>query len=1226
MQPLDPTTVPLTGVHLIEASAGTGKTYTITTLVLRLLLEQGLEIEDLLIVTFTRAATAELRDRVWARLRAARAVFDRVAREPEAPAPKDPVLAALVLRVEPTTGRDRLTRAMQGFDRAAISTIHGFCQRMLQENAFESGAPFKAELVGDDAALRREIARDFWARAVHAAPPALVQRLAQRKVDPGALLDLVSAGVSAGGAVVRPDLATLPEPDAPGDRAVTEALIEAHGAASALWAAEQDAVRALLASTVGLNGSKYRDVPGKLATLGAALEGPAGPLAPVALKVATLFSASGLAGGMNKGKLPPEHPLFDALDHLLEVSADLEGRLDQAIERLRLELVAHAREELPRRKQARAVWSFDDLLVQLRDALVAGPECALARRIRGRYKAALIDEFQDTDPVQYRVFQTVWAGQPGTSLFLIGDPKQAIYGFRGADIHAYLSARGDAADQTWTMTTNWRSDPGLLRAVEAVHRLGPAPFVLPGISFVPVGARPGARDGLLDAEGGRVTPLEIGFLPREGRTGRGRASKRITAENARLHDHTAGRVLDLLQGGMTVDGVPLRPGDIAVLVRSHHHAAAVQAALRGVHVPSVRQTDESVLDTVAAGWVLQVLRAVRDPRNATRVRTALATPLWGRSAAELLAMRDDESGWVKELERLSSWSLLWTERGFMPAFRGMLADLGVPRRVLAWPDGERMMTDLLHLSELLQEAATSGARGPDALLRWFEDVRADERLREAEAGQLRLESDAAAVQILTVHKAKGLEFPVVICPYLGKAQKLHDRDRKLLRYHDPDADSGLVLDIRDPKDPAKADALAAGEREGFAEAMRLLYVAVTRARHRCEIFWGATTDFDRSPLGYALHPQAGIDPVAATQAWLKKAPDAALQADLAALVASAPGDISVRLLDDEEVGVWRGRPGDPPALTARTPRRLAPSWSTSSFSRLASAGSGDERVADDEARDHDERTEVTPEPPVPEGPPVPLEDFPRGARAGNLLHDILEYADFSWRVGEGRLEALVSKTLRRYGQDAELWTDRLSQALEGVLDTPLGMRPGEARLRDITRDSRISEMEFILPVAHTDGARALTPARLAAALRAHPGPGLPSGYADAVERLRFRELQGWMRGFVDLVYCWEGRWFVVDYKSNHLGGQAAGYRGTALDDAMAHHHYVLQYHLYSVALHRALARRLAGYDPARHFGGVRYLFLRGMSPEHAPGTGVFEDSPSPQLLEALSLALAGEAT
>jgi exodeoxyribonuclease V beta subunit len=1225
MLPLDPDTVPLTGTHLIEASAGTGKTYTITTLVLRLLLEQGLEVEDLLIVTFTRAATAELRDRVWGRLRVARAAFDRAAREPGAPPSKDPSIRKLVERLDVESARARLTRAMQGFDRATISTIHGFCQRMLQENAFESGAPFQAELVGDDAALRREIARDHWARAVHAASPALVRRLQDRKIGPDAMLDLVSAGVRSAEARLVPDPETLPAVDAAALQDAESAVAEAHARAAAIWAAEEPAVRALLAAAGGLNKRKYGDIPGKLDHLGAALAAPAGPLDAQGDKAVTMFSASGLSAGTNKGKTTPEHPLFDALDDLLEVHAELVAALDLQIEHLRVGMVQHARAELPRRKQARAVWSYDDLLVQLRDALDAGPGCALARRIRGRYKAALIDEFQDTDPVQYGVFRTVWAGQAGHALFLIGDPKQAIYAFRGADIHAYLAAGGEAADHAWTMTTNWRSDPGLLRGIEALHRRGERPFILPGIDFQHVGARPGAVDALRDADGRRMAPLEIGFLQREGRTGKGSASKRITKEHAVWHARATARVLSLLHGRVTLDGAPLRPGDIAILVRNRYQAADVQGALRAAHVPSVRQTDESVLDTAASGWLYALLAAARDPRDATRVRTALATPLWGRSAEQILALRDDEAGWVAELERLAEWKRQWEERGFTPAFRRMLADLRVPERALAWPDGERVMTDLLHLAELLQEAATVGARGPDALLRWFEDVRADERLREAEAGQLRLESDAEAVQILTIHKSKGLEFPVVLCPYLGGPSKLRDGDKARLRYHDPDADGALVLDIRDPKDPAKRPALELGERETFAESMRLLYVAVTRAAHRCEIFWGATVGFERSPFGHAMHPRGGDDPPAGTQKWLKSASDDALLAELEALVAAAePGDIAIRLLDDEMPPPYRGKADAAPVLTARKARALPPGWSTSSFSRLASAGSGDERVADDEARDHDERAAAPAEPVVADGPPVPLDAFPRGARAGNLLHDVLEHADFAWRAGEGRLESLVTRMLTRYGQDAELWTEPLSQALDGVLGTPLGRAPGEPCLRDITRDARISEMEFILPVAHTDAGRALTPARLAAALRAHPGPGLPAGYADAVERLRFRELQGWMRGFVDLVYCWQGRWYVVDYKSNHLGGQAAGYLGAGLDAAMAHHHYVLQYHLYSVALHRALERRVAGYDPAEHFGGVRYLFLRGMAPDHAPGTGVFEDAPPPALLDALSRALAGE--
>ena len=387
MRPLDPTTVPLTGTHLIEASAGTGKTYTITTLVLRLLLECGLEVEDLLIVTFTRAATAELRDRIWGRLREARAAFDRAIRDPDATPPKDPAIRALLERVDPKTGRTLLTRAMQGFDRATISTIHGFCQRMLQENAFESGAPFEAELVGDDGPLRREIARDHWARAVHAAAPALIRQLDARGIDPDAMVDLVSAAVRNADARIVPDQASLPAVDPEARAAAAAAHVKAHKEAADLWSKEESAVRALLVGNDDLNKRSYKDVGQLLDSLAAVLAAPVGPMHEDDEKAVRKLTATGLAKGVKKDCPTPRHELFDALDILIKTMEASTGLLDLEIEHVRLDAVEHARLELPRRKQARSVWSSTTCWSS-RDALVAGPQCALARRIRGRYKVA----------------------------------------------------------------------------------------------------------------------------------------------------------------------------------------------------------------------------------------------------------------------------------------------------------------------------------------------------------------------------------------------------------------------------------------------------------------------------------------------------------------------------------------------------------------------------------------------------------------------------------------------------------------------------------------------------------------------------------------------------------------------------------------------------------------------------------------------------------------------
>jgi exodeoxyribonuclease V beta subunit len=1235
LRALDPLETPLTGIHLIEASAGTGKTYTITTLVLRLVLEQGLEIDQVLVVTFTRAATAELRERVRDRLRAARAAFDSaLAGGPRRPGP-DPLLDALVARsTDLALGQRRLDRALQGFDRATISTIHGFCQRMLQENAFESGAPFGAELVGDDRALQREILVDWWARSVHDASPLLVRHLAARKVNVGSLTDLVKRVVGAPDAPVLPPLGTLSGASPEALAEVSQDFEDAWSHASDLWSKEHGAVAALINGQTGLNGNKYRNVDAKLAALDAWLTGAPDASAP---KVAVLFSAIGLAAGMKKGHTAPYHEVFDALDVLVDACNGVARTLDAEILWMKRGLVDEVRAEMVRRKQVQGVWSFDDLLLQLRDALADGAESPLARRIRERFKAALIDEFQDTDPVQYAVFSTVWAGQVDSALFLIGDPKQAIYAFRGADIFAYLAARRDAT-AAWTMDTNWRSDPGVLSAMDALFRRGPDPFVLDGIDFVQVGPRTGAEDRIVDADGAPVASFEIGLLEREGRTGKRAWARRITKQHARLAERTADRIVTLLRSGWEISGEGLRPGHIAVLARTGRQAAEVQAALRQLGVPSVLQTDASVFDTETAQWLRALLQATVDPRSATRVRSALATPLWGRSAAAILALADDGSGpsagWGAEVERLRGWLDVWENRGFMAAFRRMLSDLRVPERVLAWPNGERVLTDLLHLSELAQAEASSARLSPPALARWFDQVLLDARQREddVEVAQLRLESDAEAVQLVTMHRAKGLEYPIVLCPFLASSGGLHTKDKEVLRFHAADNGDALTLDMRPAGDGDRLLALAQAERESMAESLRVLYVALTRARHRCEVVWGALDGHPTSPLGYLLHPPVGAEPGedrrAATAKRIASMDDAAILAELNALATDSGGALTVRCIDDQTVAPWRAGAESPPALTARSPRPLGRGWSTSSFSRLAQASDTEERFAADDARDHDERAAPIEEPTVMVGPGVALDGFAKGARAGNLLHDILEHVDFVSEPGRGGMESgemerVAGRMLGRYGEDPDVWTAPLSRALRGVLDTPLGRDPSSPRLSDIPQCDRISEMEFILPVAHGEAAQTLTPDRLADALARWAGPGMPADYPSAVRRLRFRELQGWMRGFVDLVFVHNERWYVVDYKSNHLGPRPDDYVGASLERAMVHHHYVLQYHLYCVALHRFLRRRLAGYDPSRHFGGVAYMFLRGMAPHHAPGCGVFEDHPSPALLDGLSDVLEG---
>jgi len=1276
MKDLDPAAVPLEGTHLIEASAGTGKTHTIVALYTRLLVEQGLKVDEILVVTFTNAATADLRARVRAGLRRALAAFEAAERH-EGTGPggaEGDVIDRLPWRRR-AAGRDlgadrrRLTAALRDLDTAAIFTIHGFCQRMLREHAFESGVAFDAVLVEDEAPLRREVVLDYWSRGTYGAPEVFVRHLAARKITPESLLTLVNRVLRNAGVRVVPDEGM--SDDIQRDLApLFDRWRAVHAAAAALWGDQRGGIVSLLADNGGaLNGNSYRasTIRASWAPAMDRVMASGAPLDIAGFDAFDRFTPAVLAAKTNKGRTPPAHPFFDACQALLGVEEDLVAALDRHVRSFQRACLAYARRELDVRKARRGQRSFDDLLAAMDRALGAGGalDTPLAEAVRARFKAALIDEFQDTDPLQYAIFHRIFG--PRGALFLIGDPKQAIYGFRGADVHTYLRAAGDtAADRRWTLARNWRSDPSLVGAVNALfERAGPV-FVEADIRFHPVQARPRARDRLLDRSGEPAAGLELLFVQRD------EGAKSIAASGPLPARLAAAAVSRLLHAGLwraegdprRLDGDPCRrqalhPGDIAVLVRRNDGAHAAQAALRAIGIPAVLHSPASVFDTGDAVDLERALAAMASPGDAAAIRAALATPLFGGGARDLLALRDDEAGWVAEARRFQDWHGVWDRQGFMPALHRMLDDAKVPERVLALPDGERRMTNLLHLGELLHAAAVGEGLGPLALLRWLARARQDPEARAAMAGeatQLRLESDARAVRIVTIHRSKGLEFPVVVCPDLWRGDEPRDED--LPMFHDPSAGGRLTLALDASAAPAGGPAWAdLAAREARAEGARLLYVALTRAKHRCLVLWGAFSGAEKSALGALLHPGPAADGAAVdAMAWreaaaghvgrLIQAGDEAWLAELRGL--EHAGAIEVAAISAAARGdAW----SEPPAEAARLAARpftgvIDATWRASSFSALAgarTAGARDpaEEPRRDAGRDHDEAVEggaddgevpgdrpetvapggagaTAPDSPAGARDRVLLWNFPAGAHAGNFAHAMLETIDFAQAAeadgDDRRVTDILRGQLRAHGLDAAAWADVARLALADIVGTPLAAGPGAARLRDVARSDRRHEMEFMFPVP-----RLLTAPRLAAAFAAGAGPGCPQGYADRLSSLGFAAWRGYLHGYVDLVFRHGGRWYVVDFKSNHLGPTYDHYGPGRLAAAMAHHDYVLQYHIYVVAVHRWLSRRLVdGYDYERDFGGVYYLFLRGMRPDLGAARGVFSDRPPAALVERLS--------
>jgi exodeoxyribonuclease V beta subunit len=1186
MQRLDPLSTPLTDFNLIEASAGTGKTYTITALYLRLVVEARIPVNRILVVTYTNAATKELRDRIRSRLAQIRHVFLDGHADPE------DELGVRLLDLTPDRDHAirRLSNALRGFDEAAIFTIHGFCKRVLGDNAFESGLSFDTELMADTGELLREIVEDFWRREFYPGSPIVVQYFLDQHASPDTLLRQIEPHLG------KPYLKIItPNSEADGP-ALEQAFSTAFEQARDLWRQDRPAIEELLLTSPALNRQKYnlKSIPGWLE----AMEDYLGTDPPRLAKFEKFaqFTTTKLQASIKKDQSVPHHAFFDACE-MLNTACD--ALADYCRYQIPVKLLAYCNEELAVRKRREQVQSYDDLLLDLHAALKSsrrGP--ALIKTLHERYAAALIDEFQDTDPVQYEIFHHIYAGT-GQPVFLVGDPKQAIYSFRGADIFAYLTARRDTTQQH-TLDVNWRSDPRLLTALNAVFgAVNDQPFMFEGIPFHD--AVPALKTHPpLSIQDQSEPPLQLWLLePRDPKQpiNKGPASEQAAQATAA----EVARLLNLgARGQAQLGDRPLAGGDIAVLVRSHWQGRLIRRHLLRLNIPSVQHADDSVFITDEARQLEWLLAAVAEPGHEGRVRTALASDLFGLTGEELHRLREEEQSWARWLEKFQDYRQLWQEQGFMRFFRTWLIQEGVPQRLLSFRDGDRRLTNLLHLAEL-SHIASRAHPGMASLLKWLGDTRRLPSHKDEEQ-QLRLESDENLVRIVTVHKSKGLEYEVVFCPFLWDGRLRAGVEGDALLYHDPEDSRRSILAIGAGEEDA---AVQLARREEMAESLRLFYVALTRAKQRCYLVWGKIKDADTAPAAWLLHhptvKEAGKDWLQATQEHFQKLDASGLRDEVQRAFTAVGDTVVIKLIPQEAGSRYQPPATQEPELQARGfSRSLAEFWRVGSFTSLTSGLLV-------EMPDYD-MTVAAPATPVVETAPVGLNvfTFPRGARAGTCLHTIFERLDFS-RSDREVLEERVRRTLTAHGLDAEVWTATVADWVERILATPLD--GNELRLRTVTLDRRINEMEFYYPVAH------LRDEALRRLLEQH---GYMAGpFREMIDRLEFSPLRGYMKGFIDLVFEADGRFYLVDYKSNWLGPEPAAYQSERLAEAMAREAYVLQYLIYTVALHRYLRLRMADYDYEQHFGGVYYLFLRGMDPALGQDCGVFQDRPAPELVTAL---------
>lgn len=1172
MTPLDALSSPLAGINLIEASAGTGKTWTIAALYTRLLLEadaagQVPGIEQLLVVTYTKAATAELRSRLRSRLHDLHAVL-------AGQATADPFLLAMAARHAGESARSialaRLNAAIVSFDTAAIYTIHGFCQRALTDAAFDSGQSFSAELIQDDSPLLQELVDDYW-RLHIVGDPLLAEIVAGQGQTPEQWLS-----------EIRPWLA---KPYLTPDPVPAQDLVAAWQHVCAAWqalceqrVAGEDAL-SLLTSAVGLNGRSHG--PAQREKMQACLRRlwqSVHPPTPTAdeYKLLEKMTPQALAGAANKNHSGPSHPFFTILADWLAAQQTYNRAAALQLAHLKLALMVWLDQQRVQRRLIERKRSFDDLLTDLylalRDPLRGS---ALADRLAGSFRVALIDEFQDTDPTQYAIFATCFA-ERGRPLFLVGDPKQAIYSFRGADVHAYLdAARQIAPANRYTLHVNRRARPAVVAGINALFAR-PVPFVIAAIQYQPVDA---VEDGeWLEINDDRAS-WNWQWLAAEDE--RGGSKREVESMAAEATVDEIARLLYLSASGQAclVSALQRRPllgGDVAVLVNTHAQGVKIREALLQRRIASVTLTQESVYATAEAAALRTLLRAWARPNDERRFRLALATELYGWRAADLHAMLADEEQWTCLLSTHMEDYQRWATQGFMSAWRFFLVREQLACRLLTLPDGERRMTNLTHLTELLQKESGQQA-GLLPLLDWYEQQTT--QVDKGEDALLRLESDAALVKIATIHSAKGLQYPVVFCPFLWDGRL----ERKQMTFWRSRSATGarltpdVIVDVH-TRDQARQEILA--------EKLRLAYVALTRAQHRQYVAWGWASKMETSALFWLLH-----------------APPAA---DLAALEAQDAQQIAqgLRAFVDLHAACSRIITDDtsPPVVAPAVAqhdyraqvlhRTLYSPWRMASFSSLVQHASGHS-----ERPDHDHGRSVAT---LTDSDAVA--DFPRGARAGTCLHAILEKIDFAHPQ-----RALVAELVLQHGFAAS-HVDGALRLVQQTLSAELA--PG-VRLADIAPHRRLIELEFMLPMAR------LRPDLLAGIL-SDPAMGLDPVIRQAAGRLDFPRVSGYLKGFVDLVCEHRGQLYLVDYKSNDLGPTPAHYDQSALVRSIADEHYYLQYLLYCVALRRYCRAR--GQALALRFAGVRYLYMRGID---GTGMGIWQDQPSPALLDAIDQLFAG---
>jgi exodeoxyribonuclease V beta subunit len=1132
--------IDLDGHYLVEASAGTGKTTTLCLLYVRLLFEKKLLPEHIITVTFTNAATMELKARIYAKLQK---IKDWVQGAKVQMDDTDPDLPDKV------SVKNHLAKVLQGFDRAAIYTIHGFCRKVLAEAALETGCHFSQNVVEDDQALLLPLLEDFWRKWLLPKGHRMAQQY-QGMADHAVEMALVMLGLQS--------------------QKQAKALVKALEKQGLAVPSELDAL---------LKQAGKSNYP--------AIEAPAQLLTPV-------------------------KSLLSYPRDALKFATHPRGKLWESVD-------AFCRQESRKRQDQKGEIGFHDLLINIDDAMNSSHGQHLINAIGNRYHAMLVDEFQDTDLLQYRIFSNMQ--QKITRGFFVGDPKQAIYGFRGADIFAYLEAKKAIPPQNiLSLERNFRSSGALMQSINALFTSRKdKPFVIPGIAYVPLEAR---RHGGIRLHGKNEDEPAMLFLWLDGKTNTSTTSSKDSMKAPKLLNKesaqqmaiyaTVSHIALLLDKGTlptnSQDGTrkPISAQDIAILVDNHDDARAMAKVLAENSIPAVLNKQTNVFATAEAFDFWLVLSALLKPEW-TLVHAALGTSFfWTPDTPTKLG---DEKWLEQKVERFITWQLVWQKQGFAAMFKTFMTDEAVDANLLANTDGKRRLANLLHLADLVQEESQAG-RGMEGVLGWYVERLENAKIEESERFWLRAIEEQDKVRILTIHAAKGLEFPIVFCPFVWRRTPFSANRSETLRLLHPE--DGAYIDV-DGNDLERA------YQEKQSELVRLFYVAITRAQYACHIVAGPVRSgsnkddhIGHTAIGWLL-ADVSHDTEEPWVAFEKRL------ADLCERINQSGGSAGIQRINGQDTrksdpistrGLAQKANGSYVAKVLHR-RVINKAFAMTSFSGLV------RQSHFIEAPDYDEGQLLPQEQPrLPKPLFGDIAHFPKGAKAGECWHMIFE--DIARKAAEQNghdhysIED-IKAMLARFNFDLQ-WAGAIHQLVQSVLDYALPVLHGHPPMVDDPFKTRFT-LSSVFPAALPEfeftfaGNIAKTSFKQLPELLAQND--MPQPFIESAKNLTFDDLSGFLKGFIDLVfYAPDGKYYLLDYKSNWLGDHADDYNRDNIFQTMAKHHYDLQYLIYTVALHRFLKSRGLNYED---FGGVYYLFLRGMP----KGRGVYGHRPPKTLIQTL---------